>query len=74
MAREGVARSVAVTMPAARSTSTIHIGRLAGVPIGIQPLWLLIVAFITFALGDLQRRARRRACAATRAAGRVRSR
>lgn len=32
-------------------SSTIRVGRLAGVPIGIQPLWLLIVAFITYALG-----------------------
>lgn len=38
-------------MSAQRSTSTVHVGRLAGIPIGIQPLWLLIVAFITFALG-----------------------
>lgn len=38
-------------MPAQRSSSTLDVGRLAGVPIGIQPLWLVIVAFITFALG-----------------------
>ena len=38
-------------MPAERSTFALHVGRLAGVPIGIQPLWLLIVAFITYALG-----------------------
>lgn len=29
----------------------IRIGRLAGIPIGIQPLWLLIVALITWSLG-----------------------
>lgn len=38
-------------MPSQRSSSTLHVGRLAGVPIGIQPLWLLIVAFMTFTLG-----------------------
>jgi len=48
---DGCVRRSVVDMPAQRSTSTIHVGRLAGVPIGIQPLWLLIVAFITFALG-----------------------
>jgi Zn-dependent protease len=30
---------------------SIRVGRLAGVPIGIQPLWLLIVALITWSLG-----------------------
>lgn len=30
---------------------SIRIGRLAGIPIGIQPLWLLIVALITWSLG-----------------------
>jgi Zn-dependent protease len=30
---------------------SIHIGRLAGIPIGVQPLWVLIVALITFSLG-----------------------
>jgi Zn-dependent protease/predicted transcriptional regulator len=38
-------------MPTERSTSAMHVGRLAGIPIGIQPLWLLIVAVITYALG-----------------------
>lgn len=36
-------------MPAHRST--LRIGRLAGIPIGIQPLWLVIVGLLTFALG-----------------------
>lgn len=30
---------------------SVRIGRLAGIPIGIQPLWLLIVALITWSLG-----------------------
>jgi Zn-dependent protease/predicted transcriptional regulator len=30
---------------------SIRIGRLAGIPIGVQPLWLLIVALITWSLG-----------------------
>jgi Zn-dependent protease len=30
---------------------SIRIGRLAGVPIGVQPLWLAIVALITWSLG-----------------------
>lgn len=30
---------------------SIRVGRLAGIPIGIQPLWLLIVALITWSLG-----------------------
>ena len=30
---------------------SIRIGKLAGIPIGIQPLWLLIVALITWSLG-----------------------
>lgn len=32
--------------------STLRIGRLAGVPIGVHPLWLVIVALLTVALGD----------------------
>lgn len=32
--------------------STLRIGRLAGVPIGVHPLWLVIVALLTLALGD----------------------
>lgn len=32
-------------------TRSIRIGRLAGIPIGVQPLWLLIVALITWSLG-----------------------
>ncbi len=32
--------------------STVRIGRLGGIPIGIHPLWLVIVALITFALGN----------------------
>jgi len=31
--------------------STLRLGRLAGIPIGVQPLWLLVVGLITFALG-----------------------
>ncbi len=31
--------------------NSIRVGRLAGIPIGIQPLWLLIVALITWSLG-----------------------
>jgi Zn-dependent protease/CBS domain-containing protein len=31
--------------------STVRIGRLLGVPIGIHPLWLLIVGLITWSLG-----------------------
>ncbi|HEX8959915.1 MAG TPA: site-2 protease family protein [Solirubrobacterales bacterium] len=31
--------------------SSVRIGRLAGIPIGIQPLWLVIVALITWSLG-----------------------
>lgn len=38
-------------MPARDRSSVIHLGRLAGVPIGVQPLWLLVVAFITYVLG-----------------------
>ncbi|HEX5989833.1 MAG TPA: site-2 protease family protein [Solirubrobacterales bacterium] len=30
---------------------SIRLGRLAGIPIGVQPLWLLIVALITVTLG-----------------------
>jgi Zn-dependent protease len=30
---------------------SIRIGRLAGVPIGFQPLWLVVVALITWSLG-----------------------
>jgi Zn-dependent protease len=30
---------------------SIRIGRLAGIPIGLQPLWLAIVALITWSLG-----------------------
>jgi Zn-dependent protease len=33
------------------SIRSIRIGRLAGIPIGVQPLWLLIVALITWSLG-----------------------
>jgi Zn-dependent protease len=32
---------------------SVRVGRLAGIPIGIQPLWLLIVALITWSLGDV---------------------
>ncbi|MGZ4271816.1 MAG: site-2 protease family protein [Solirubrobacteraceae bacterium] len=34
-----------------RRGSTLRIGRLAGVPIGVHPLWLVIVALITLSLG-----------------------
>jgi len=30
---------------------SIRVGRLAGIPIGVQPLWLVIVALITWSLG-----------------------
>ncbi len=30
---------------------SIRIGRLAGIPIGVQPLWVVIVALITYSLG-----------------------
>jgi Zn-dependent protease len=32
---------------------SIKIGHLAGIPIGIHPLWLLIVALITWSLGEV---------------------
>jgi Zn-dependent protease/CBS domain-containing protein len=35
-----------------RRGSTLRIGRLAGVPVGVHPLWLVIVALLTLALGD----------------------
>ncbi len=31
--------------------STVRLGRLAGIPIGIHPLWLVVVWLITFSLG-----------------------
>lgn len=31
--------------------TSIRIGRLAGIPIGVQPLWIVIVALITWSLG-----------------------
>jgi Zn-dependent protease len=34
------------------SLRSLRIGRLAGIPIGLQPLWLLIVALITWGLGE----------------------
>ncbi len=33
------------------SLRSIRVGRLAGIPIGIQPLWLVIVGLITWSLG-----------------------
>ncbi|MGV1049906.1 MAG: site-2 protease family protein [Solirubrobacterales bacterium] len=30
---------------------SVRVGRLAGIPIGVQPLWLVIVALITWSLG-----------------------
>jgi Zn-dependent protease len=33
------------------SLRSIRIGRLAGIPIGVQPLWIAIVALITWSLG-----------------------
>jgi len=30
---------------------TVRVGRLAGIPIGVQPLWLVIVGLITLSLG-----------------------
>jgi Zn-dependent protease/predicted transcriptional regulator len=32
---------------------SIRVGRLAGIPIGVQPLWLLIVGLITWSLGTV---------------------
>ncbi|MFI5027615.1 MAG: site-2 protease family protein [Solirubrobacterales bacterium] len=32
---------------------SVRVGRLAGIPIGIQPLWLAIVVLITWSLGDV---------------------
>lgn len=32
--------------------TTLRLGRLAGVPIGIQPLWLVIVGLLTYSLGS----------------------
>lgn len=34
------------------SLRSIRVGRLSGIPIGIQPLWLVIVALITVSLGS----------------------
>ena len=31
---------------------SIRIARIAGIPVGISPLWLIIVALITWSLGD----------------------
>ena len=31
--------------------NSIRVGRLAGIPIGVQPLWILIVGLITWSLG-----------------------
>ena len=33
------------------SRGSVRIGRLAGIPIGVQPLWIVIVALITWSLG-----------------------
>lgn len=33
-------------------TGGLRIGRLAGIPIGVHPLWLLVVALIAWSLGD----------------------
>ena len=33
-------------------TGSIRLGRVAGIPIGIHPLWLVVVAIITVSLGD----------------------
>lgn len=35
----------------ANHRTTLRLGRLAGIPIGVQPLWLVIVGLITYALG-----------------------
>lgn len=35
-----------------RHRTTLHVGRLAGVPIGIQPLSLIIVGLLTYTLGN----------------------
>src|SRR6478735_2410591 len=34
------------------SLRSVRVGRLSGIPIGIQPLWLVIVALITVSLGS----------------------
>ena len=34
------------------TSRSLHVGRLAGIPIGIQPLWLVIVGLITWSLGN----------------------
>jgi Zn-dependent protease len=34
-----------------RSRTTLRVGRLAGIPIGVQPLWLVVVGLITYVLG-----------------------
>ena len=34
-----------------RRGSTVRLGRLAGIPIGIQPLWLVILGLLTYLLG-----------------------
>jgi Zn-dependent protease/predicted transcriptional regulator len=47
MTRRGGDRTIAAQMP----WGSVRIGRLAGIPIGINPLWLVIVALITWSLG-----------------------
>lgn len=32
-------------------SSTLRLGRLAGIPVGVHPLWLVVVGLITWALG-----------------------
>jgi Zn-dependent protease/CBS domain-containing protein len=34
-----------------RRGSTVRLGRLAGIPIGIQPLWLVVLGLLTYLLG-----------------------
>jgi Zn-dependent protease/CBS domain-containing protein len=48
MPAAGTRRSVVLMS----GNGTIRIGRLAGIPIGVHPLWVAIVALITVALGS----------------------
>lgn len=38
---------------ASMGIGSIKVGRVAGIPIGVQPLWLVIVALITWSLGAM---------------------
>ena len=45
-------RATRVANSVAACSAVIKIGRLAGIPISIHPLWLVIVALITWSLGS----------------------